>query len=867
MRGLAAGLVRLISIVVPRRMRDEWRAEWLAELAHAPPERGEDLELLFRVLGALPDAVWLRRRRGSAGMIGSDLSFSLRATARRPSFSLMVVLTLALGIGAATSIFSAVDALLLRPLPFRSPEQLVEILTLMPGAAFGVERVETEPAGEWRAESSVFEGVRAHSARSVVLTGVAEARQLRASLLEPGFLELLGVEPRLGRAFRPEEGIPGRDRVVLLSDGVWRGTFGADPGVLGATVRLNGEPHTVVGVLPRTVRVLPGGIVQIALPLPDTAGVGGRGVGLFARLQNGVSLEAAQAKLDARSAALNASRPREDMWRTQLRPLENWAGRGRRTPLLILFTGVVFLLLIACANAAGLLLLRGMARRHELEIRWTLGASRWSLVRLLLVESLVLVVAAGVLGVALAYAMQGPLLSVMPSGVLRFSYTEVVIDARVLGFAVGVSIFTGLLFGVGPALTSAREGGGPPSTSRTATATRAQGRARSALLLVEVALTMVLLVGAGLMSRSFLRLIGVDPGYRSENLLMLWTARPAHRYRSSESRIAFMEELTTRLRATPGVVGVSVSDGIPPRVGFMDGLELEAEGSSGPPRGQPQLLPHATVDSAYFSVLGIPILEGRAFASEDAGADVAIIDHQLARFLWPDGGAVGKRFRWRAAPEPWVTVVGVAGDVKLMGPDDRTQPFEMYLPPSKKGEATGGMVAIRTVAPPATLIPLVRDVVRAVDAEVPIIELATGKAQLREVLEEPRALLLLMNVFASVALLLVAIGIYGMVSYTVAQRTREIGIRAALGAPGRAIVYEVLSRSMLLVVAGSAAGAVVALALSQFMTAALFKTQPTDPAALVVAAFAFCAAALVAVAGPAGRAWRVAPTEALRLEL
>ncbi|MGH7556141.1 MAG: ABC transporter permease [Longimicrobiales bacterium] len=862
MKRVAAGMVRLISIVVPARVRDEWRAEWLGELAHASSEREGDLKVLLRVMGALPDALWLRRRHGSAGMIGSDLSFSLRATTRRPSFSLMVVLTLALGIGAATSIFSVVDGVLLRAPPFRDPARLVEVLTLRPGSTHGSPSVEAETAEVWRGQSSVFEETRAHSGRSVVLAGGAEPLGLRAAVLEPGFLRMLGVQPRLGREFSAEESIPGRNRVLLLGDALWKEAFGADPGVVGRTVRLDGEPYTVIGVLPPTLRMLPGGVVELALPFtPGESGPPRGRVSLVGRLRADVPIDIGQAKLDGLASSLEVERPREGGWRAQLRPLARIRSAQEKTAAIVLSAAVFFLLLISCANAAGLLLVRGAARRHELEIRTALGAGKRALARLLLVESLVLTSAACMLGLGVSYAGMRFLTALIPPDVQRFSYTIVAMNGRVLLFALVISALTGLLFGVGPAMHAVREGSRTRGASRTMTASRRQTRARSALVIGEVALTMMLLVGAGLMTRSFLRLLGVEPGIRAEKLLVMWLTPSPYRHPTKESVSAYKQALVERLRTIPGVLAVTVSNGVPPTAGIMFGMQLEAEGSGGPPAPQPELLPHASVDTAYFSTLGIPILEGRAFGPEHVGTDAAIIDRELARFFWGEANAVGKRFRFDTDSD-WMTVVGVAGDVQFMGPDDRTHPFEVYLP----SDGFGGMFAIRTSGPPATSMRTVRDAVFAVDPEQPIWEIATAEQRLREPVAEQRFTLVVMNIFAAMALVLAAIGIYGLVSYAVAQRTREIGIRVALGAPGRAILRDVLGGSMLLVALGAATGLASALALSRFLTAVLFRIEPTDPVTMVGAASALGIAAALALAAPATRARRVAPVEALRVD-
>jgi putative ABC transport system permease protein len=855
----------LFSWLVPARRRREWLAEWRAELAYAAEQRrtrgvGEARvvwTLRMRALGAASDALWVRRREGRSGMLSFELRHALRLPRRYPGLTTSVVATLALGIAAATTIFSAIDGLLLRPVPFRDPDRLVEVRALRDYAS---PYVDTEAAVVWHSQPA-FAEVRAHSGRSVTLTGRGEPRSLRAGLFEPGVLQLLGAAPLVGRGFVPADAVPGRDRVVLLGEELWRTAFGGAPDVVGESVTLDGASYTVIGVLPPSIRVLPGGLVHLAVPLPTTMLEPSSRwpVHLLARLPGSVGLPAVQSRLDALSAQLAVERPRAAGWRTQLEPLRNVHGGAIRSGLFVLGGAVGLLLLMACANAAGLLFVHGTERAHELAIRRALGGSRGALLRQLLAESAVLTALSGAIGIALSHWGVRILVAITPPARIRWSYTPIELNGRVLAFALIATCATGLLFGLLPAVRSS--GARSAATGgRGRTPLRAQRRLRGGIIVFQVALAVILLAGAGLLGRSLLSLEDVDAGYDVDRVLSISVSLPAERYESAGARAAFRARLTDVLRGMPGVEGVSFTmGGVPPEAGFHSEPQLETR-DGGVVGSSPPMVLYAHADTAYFSVMGIPVLEGRAFRPDDmaAGATRVVIDPDLARLLWPGTSAVGREFRI-GGESPWLTVVGVCSDVLLGGPQQTLGPYAVYY------AAGGSTVAVRAALPPELLMNPVREAIWSLDPGVPLI-LETARDTYGVSLHEPRFLLSLMTGFAAAALLLTAVGIYGLVAYDVTRRVREIGLRMALGARRSRVVGSVFAAGMALALAGLALGIVAALALSRFARGLVFGVPTTDPVTYALVACVLLVACALALLLPSRRAARIDPMEALRVE-
>lgn len=864
-------IVRSLGLLVPSPSRDEWLAEWSAELEHSHRSalsRGEGrlragLRMRIRALAALRDALWLRKHRRPPRWGGSALRDATRIFRRQPAFALMVIGTLGVGIGSATTIFSVVDGLMLRPLPFHEPDRLVTVW-----GARGTNFTPYLTAAEveaWRTQSAVFEGASIlTSSGNLVLVGRGEPLAFRPAVVEPGLLGLLGIAPALGRDFRPEEGADGADRVVVLSDEVWRGAFGADPEVLGSTVLFNDEPYTVVGVAPPTLRVLPGGIPQLLVPLAETGATGGAPRQLLARLAPGLTMEMAQARLNEVATVLAREEPREGGWGVLLQPVDRTLQGAPRRALVALSVAVVLLLVVACVNAAGLLFVRGVARRREVAVRHALGASRGVLFREALAETLLLAAAAGLLGVWLAWWGVKALPALAPAVLLQFSYTPVEIETRVLLFALGLTALVAAMAGVFPALKSA--GTTVAGGQRSATASTAESRLRGGVQVVQTALAVLLLAGAGLFARSFLALTAVDPGYDPRNLVSLTYELPGFRYPEESLRSAFNMELDQRLRAIPAVQEVGWSGGGMRGAGFSIGMP-EAEDQPAPAgEGGAVLLPYASGDAGYFRLMGIPLLDGRGFLPEEAaeGAPVAVIDRDLAGRLWPGERAVGRRFRIRQGAD-WLTVVGVVGDVKLTGPDDPQGPY-LHFTPTSMERLRSPTVLMRVQGDPGAVLAQVREVVHSLDPGLPLVRLETAQQTRSEFVAQPRFLLTVMGVFAATALLLAAVGVYGLVSFTVARRTREIGIRMAIGARREQVLGRVLGQGMALAGVGLVVGLAGTAALSRFVEALLFGVSPLDPVALAGVCLVLAASFLVALAVPARKAADVDAMTALRVE-
>lgn len=674
-------------------------------------------------------------------MLAHDLRFAFRRLVRRPGFAALVTLTLALGIGAATTVFTVVDAVLLRPLTFAEPERLVELSARREGG-FSIPYVRAEVLDEWQKRPGVLQRLARYDDRSVVLEE-GEPRALRAVAVSPDFFPLLGVRPRLGRTFVPEESAAGA-RVAVVSDALWRSALGEDPDVVGRTVTLSGERFTVVGVMPPDFRY-PRGEVGLWIPLPDAAAVSAPTVAstdgsrppatrtrAVARLAPGITLSQAQSMADQTAGQLALTRPDVDEWQVELASVGAWrANPDMRRALLVLAGAVGCVLLIACGNAANLMLVRATTDRRNLAVRLALGATRARVVRELMVEALILAAAGGALGILLAHAGVRVVRAIAPSELVTLSYSPLALDGRVLGFAVLIAVGSVLLAGLAPALQATGQRAGLSGGDRTRAGTAEQRRLRSALIVGELALSVMLLVGAGLLLNSFARLSSVPPGMETDRLALLSLSPSAERYADRAARAAFYDAVLERVRGLPGVRAASVVGGVAGSSSFSFGLALEAEGAGAPLASQPELLPFGEADTSYFDTLGIPILDGRAFTAADMAprSDVAVVDVNLARALWPDGRAVGRRFRTDADGR-WLTVVGVAGAVKLMGPDDRESPFTYYRP-TATGAGGQRTIAVRTSGDPSLLLPALKAAVHSVDPLQPVSRAATANETYR----------------------------------------------------------------------------------------------------------------------------------------
>jgi putative ABC transport system permease protein len=795
-----------------------------------------------------------------------DLRYAIRRLAKSPGFALVAVGALALGIGANTAIFSVVNSVLLRPLPYPAPEQLVQLWESRPQQ--NMPRVEIAPHEflAWADQCQSFQRLAATDVAQYNLTGRGEPERVTGALVTAGYFPLLGAAPAHGRAFLEEEDRPGSDNVVVLGHELWRSRFSSDPSVVGQTVSLDGVACTVVGVLPRGFR-LPGGAAlarPIAFGSEDRARPGNHFLNVFGRLKDGVTLAQAEAEMAAVAARVEQSLGGTNVGhQVAVVSLHEQVVGGARTSLLVLLGAVALVLLIACANVANLLLARAAARRREVAVRAALGASRWRIVRQLLAESLLLAGLGGALGLLLAVWGVDLLVGLDPTGVQRAG--EVTLDWRVLAFTFGLSLVTGLLFGLAPALQaskadlveSLKEGGRSGQGL-------ARSRLRGALVVAEVALTLVLLVGAGLLLKSFGRLLAVDSGLDPHNVLTMDVALPPAKYAEPQRITAFYEQLLQEAAALPGVRAAGAVS-VLPLAGDDNSNFVQIEGRAPLPPGQAMRAGRRNVSVDYFRAIGIPVRRGRVFTPADTAEAqrVLVINEAMARSFFAGEDPVGQRVR-TGDKSPWVEVVGVVGDVRHRGLDVDTRP-EMFFPQLQTPSRQMTLVVRAAGDPEALAVPL-RERVRAIDRDQPVGNVKTMEAWLSESVASRRFSAAVLGVFAAVAAGLAALGLYGVVSYSVAQRTHEIGLRVALGARPRDVLRLVIGQGMLLTLVGTAVGVAAALALTRVMSGLLFGVGATDAGVFVTVPLLLAAVALLACYVPARRATKVDPMIALRYE-
>jgi len=797
-----------------------------------------------------------------------DLRFGARVLARSPGFTAVAVLSLALGIGANAAIFSLVEAVLLRPLPFREPERLVMVWE--DASQVGFPRNTPAPANyaDWKAQNQVFEGMAAIRYRSYNLTGDGEPEKINAQAVTADFFPLLGISPAPGRNFLPEEDRPGAGRVVIVGHGLWQQRFGSDPGVVGQELLLDGQKYTIVGVAPAGFQFLATDTalwVPIAFSPQDLATRTSHNLTVLARLKPGVTPQQAHADVGAITERIARDYPDQarDLRAFVLPLREQLAGQVSRA-LIVLLVAVGCVLLIACANVANLLLAHAAARGKEIAVRAALGAGRARIVRQLLTESLLLALAGALCGLLLAEASMTFLKQLIPEGMTAL--TGVRIDLRVLGYTVLVSLGAGIVFGLAPALQAARldlnealkQGSGRAILG-------GHRRLRGALVVAEVALALVLLIGAGLMIRTIVRLQGLDPGFRPEKVMTLKTALSRQKYGELPRRAAFYREVLERVRALPGVAAAGYTTSVPlVWRGGTNGFTVE-----GQPRAPGRDANHRQISPDYFRTMGIPLRAGRIFDEHDGpnALPVAMINETMAGKFWPGGEALGKRFKLGGPDAPWMTVVGIVGDVRQMGLDVPVK-AEMYFPYQQIDMfwAAPTFLAIRSAGDPADLVAAVRREVRAVDPDQPISDVRTMEEILGREVAPRRLQMTLLAGFAGLALLLASLGIYGVISYAVSQRTPEIGIRMALGARPRDVLGMVVGGGLRLAALGVGIGLAAALALTRVMASLLYGVSTTDPLTFVSIPLLLLAVALAASYLPARRALRVDPVAALRSE-
>jgi putative ABC transport system permease protein len=799
-----------------------------------------------------------------------DLHYSIRRLLKNPGFTAVAVLTLALGIGANSAIFSVINAILFRPLPFPEPDRLVGVYQVWKGS-----REVMSPANflDVRQQSKTLEDAAAVDNTEFTLTGVGDPIRLRGSEVSASFFTVLGVRPSLGRTFAPDENEPGKDKVVVLGHALWQQRFGARADAVGSTLLLDGSPRTIIGVMPAGFSYPAEQELWIPLEYDDNfkAARGAWYLRAIARLKAGVSADQSASEIATLGNALEQAYPREntDVGFTTF-PLHEALVGDVRPALLLLLGAVGFVLLIACANVANLLLARAVARETELAVRTALGADRGRLVRQLLTESIVLGAAGGFAGLLIAFWGSDMLVALQPEGIPRLN--EVAIDRYVVIFTMGISLLTGLFFGAIPALqmtrgslaTSLKEGG------RGNMAAAGSARLRGTLVVAEMALAVMLLAGAGLLIKSFGRLQAVDPGFRPEETLSFELSLPRSTYSEDPQIISFYERLSDRIAALPGVRTVGGVMGLP-LSGLRFNISFKVEGRPEAAPGQEPTMEVRVTTPAYFRTLGVPLERGRFFTNADTAEAprVVILSQAAVKKYFRDEDPIGKRIelgwgRGKDQKRAGGEVVGIVGDVKELGLDEEF-PAEIYLPMRQWPVGRMAIVA-RTAVPPMTIAPQVKQVVQELDANLPVNQIRTVEDVVAESIAQPRFYMLLLGAFAVVALALAAIGIFGVMSYTVSQRTREIGIRMALGAQGGSVVSMVVRQAMILAATGLALGTVAALALSRTMTTLLFDMSPTDPVTFATVAGVLGFVAFLASYVPARRAANVDPIDALRAE-
>ena len=800
--------------------------------------------------------------------IQQDIKFAGRMLWKNKSVTFIAIIALALGIGANTAIFSVVNAVLLKPLPYRDADRLVWIWGNVRG---GSTRASVSPPDffDYRAQNNSFEHLAASTSVSVPfnLTGAGEPERLNGSAVTTNYFQALGVEPALGRTFLAEEEQEGRNQVVVLSHGLWQRRFGSDTSLVGKTIILDGRSVTVVGVMPAGVQFPQ--TAELWVPLfnsthPEMQARAAHFLRPIGRLKPGVTLEQAQAEMDGIARRLEEQYPESNArWSLRLVPLQEQIAGNVRPTLLILLGAVGFVLLIACANVANLLLARAAARQKEIAIRTALGASRARIVRQLLTESLLLAVVGGLVGVVLALWSVDLLVSLSAGRVPRAG--EIGIDAVVLGFTLGVSLLTGLVFGLVPALQaskpdfneSLKEGG------KSATEGLRRNRIRSALVVAEVALALVLLVGAGLLVKSFIGLQRVSPGFDAENVLTMRIDLSRAKYATPEAAGNFYTQLQERVSALPGVEAVGMISELP-LSGQPNDTYFTVEGRPAQEAGQRVTADYRRINHDYFRAMTIPLLRGRYFSEQDfrQSAQVAIISETMAERFFPNEDPLGKRLLI-SAPEPTpYEIVGIVGDVRHRALD--VEVYQMMYVPTARRLSTN--LVVRTATDPSTIASAVRNEVWAIDRDQPVSAVRTMGEVLSQSVAQQRFTTSLLGIFAAVAMILAAVGIYGVMAYSVTQRTREIGVRLALGAQTRDVFRLVVGQGMLLTIIGVAVGLVAAIFLTRLMESLLFGVSATDPTIFVAISFLLIAVALLACYVPARRATRVDPMEALRYE-
>ena len=800
----------------------------------------------------------------------SDITYALRNLLKRPGFTLIAVVTLALGIGANTAIFSAINALLLKPLPFHELDRVVAIWDKSPSRGYDHNEVTFANYLDWQAQNQSFEQLALYRWWNANLAGIEPPERLQGFLVTANYFDALGVKPIMGRNFLPEENQPGKDAVAIISHSLWQRRFGGDPNVLNKTITTNAMTRTIVGVMPEHFNFPKGGEIYGPLEMTPQVMQNRRTHTYYVvgRLKPGVSIQSAQSDIDNIAARLEQQYEDNKGWGATVYPIVADTVRTYDTVLWVVMAAVAFVLLIACANVANLMLARASGRQREIALRSALGASRWRIVRQLLTESVMVALIGGALGVLFAFWGIDALRAANPGDAARFApgWHQLGLNFTVLAFTLGLSLFSGIVFGLAPALQVSKPN---LNDSLKEGSRQASGRShglRSSLVVFEIAVSLVLLVGAGLAARTFLALVKTDPGFNTENLLTMILVLPSAKYTDEPKREAFYTELIQRVKSTPGVESAAGVNFLP--LGGSNASDAYlVEGEPEPSADQENLGRYRVCTPDYFQTMGIQVVQGRSFTVQDkAGAPpVVIINEAFARKHWPNGSAVGKRIRSYGPLEkaPWIEIVGVIKDVK----HELNIPVtpEFYFPYAQDVWSSMVLVA-RTKVDPASLAGAIRQQVWSIDKDQAVFNVHTMDEVRSISVSMYSAGSVMLGIFGGLALLLASVGIYGVMAFAVTQRTQEIGIRMALGARALDVLKLVIKHGMKLALLGVAIGLAGSWALTRFMKGLLYGVEATDLLTFSVVSLFLLLAAFIACYLPARRATKVDPLVALRYE-
>jgi putative ABC transport system permease protein len=795
-------------------------------------------------------------------------------------YTSFAIMTLALGIGANTAIFSVASGVLLRALPFKEPERMTFIWISSERRKMAYDKLPAPPADffDWRSQNQVFDAMASFYSNSFTLTGLGEPERIEGVQATGDFFKMLGVAAARGRTFGPGEDRPGNNRVVVLSDGFWKRQFGGDPGVLGRTLTLNGNSHEIIGIMPKDFNFPEGTMMPAYLQFPPKPELwtplafsdevakdrSTFNLATIAHLKPGVTLPQAQVDMNRIAASIDEQYRKKAGYGTVLVEMREQLVGDVRTALLVLLGAVGFVLLVACVNVSNLQIARSIKRQKEFALRSALGGGRDRLVRQLLTESLMLALPGGLLGLLFAYFGMRLLLSISPDSLPRAA--EIVIDARVLAFTFGATMVTGIIAGLAPALQATQTDLNSllRDEARGSTASSSSRRTRDLLVVAEVSLSLVLLIGAGLLVRSFVLLQQVKLGFKPDNLLTLHIDLPDDRYPEDHMNLVFFNNLLPRLGALPGVEGVGIVSNLPLSGAAMS-TTFTIEGRPVALASERPGADYTIASPGFFTTLGIPTLRGRAFNDQDTetSQSVALINQAMARRFWPDADPIGQTIsvsvgKYKAQRQ----IVGVVGDVRLTALTDQPRP-EMYVPLAQHPDGYMFMVA-RVRSNPLGIVSSVRHEVLALDKDQPITEIRSMDQVISDSQSKRRFNLLLLCLFAALALVLTVVGVYGVVSNSITQRVREIGVRAALGASPAQILKLIIRQGMLPALIGIATGLLGAFAVTRLMSSMLYQISTTDATVFVSATFALTVVALLAIYIPAHRAARIEVVQALR---